>query len=282
MKRITIVTGPTASGKTGRAVELALSKGTEVIGADSRQIYKGMPVLTAVPTAEERQGVAHHLIESLDVRCDMNAWLYTEMARDEISSVLEEHDEAVVCGGSMMYIDALTGRIDAMPDIPAEIRREVIDEYGSRGMDWLREEVLRVDAEYYEVADINNPRRLLRAVETYRATGNKLSSYRRGGENRLHYDIEWDVIMPSRDELYARINARTDKMMECGALAEAERMWPFRHYNALQTVGFREMFAYISGELSLDEAVAKIKRNTRVYAKKQELWCRHLLERADK
>lgn len=279
MKKIIVIAGPTASGKSARAVELALQYGTDVIGVDSRQIYRDIPILSAVIGHEERCGVNHRLVECMDIANNINAWKYEQMALAEIEDVLQQNDVAIVCGGSMMYIDAIVSGIDIMPDVPENIRRYTIEEYGMKGLEWLQNEVRRIDNDYYDIADTKNPRRLIHALEVYRTTGKPLSSFRTGVAKKRPFEIDSRYLMPEREELYARINLRTEQMIAAGAEAEAKRMYPLRHYNALQTVGFKEMFAYIEGKTSLDEAIEKIKRNTRVYAKKQLLWCRKKLEK---
>lgn len=277
-KRVIVITGPTASGKSALAVQLAARLGTEVIGADSRQIYRGMPILTAVPSAEERQGIRHRLIEVLDVEEYCSAATWCDMTLGEIADVLTQHDEAVVCGGSMLYIDALTRGLDDLPTVPDDIRVATAEEAAEKGIEWARAEVQRLDPDYFGKVDVNNLRRLVHAIELIRTAGVPYSSMRRGVRAERPFQIEMRYLQLDRAELFARINARTESMMAHGALDEAKRLYPKRHLNALNTVGFKELFAHIEGRMSLDEAVARIQKNTRVYAKKQLLWIRHRLE----
>lgn len=275
---MTVIAGPTASGKSALAVQEALRLGTEVIGADSRQIYRGMPVITAVPTMQERRGVPHRLIETLDLEEYCSAATWCDMALSEIADVLRERDEAVVCGGSMLYIDALTRGLDDLPTVPDDIRRATLDEYTEKGLDWARSELERLDPVYYRQVDRNNPKRLIHAIELIRTAGRPYSQMRRGVRAERPFHIELRLLQPDRSELFARINTRVEEMMSAGALEEARRLYPLRHLNSLNTVGLKELFVHIEGRMSLDEAVARIQKNTRVYAKKQLLWVRHRIE----
>lgn len=282
MKKIIIISGPTAAGKSALAVDTAISLHTDIIGVDSRQIYKGIPILTAVPSIEQRGGVTHHLIDILDLHTPINAFTYESMAMQKIEEILQKKDTVVICGGSMMYLDAIAFGIDMIPDIPANIRNECVEEYNEKGLEWLKNEIKNIDYKYYNKTDSSNPRRLLRALETYRTTGKTLSSFHTGSHKKRSFEIDWHLIMPERTVLYDRINQRVDKMIDEGALQEAEKVWQYRHLNSLQTVGFRELFAYLDGEISLDYAIEQIKRNTRIYAKKQILWCKKKCEIASR
>lgn len=279
MKRVIIIAGPTASGKTAYAVELALSFNTEIIGADSRQIYKHIPILTATPTMAECKNVPHHLISHLELDTTINAAIYEQMALQKINELLSIKDTVIICGGSMMYIDALAQGIDVIPDIPQQIRNECINQYTVNGLAWLQQMVKDIDPTYYSQTDKKNPRRLLRAYETYKATGDKLSQYRTGTPIERQFNIEWHILMPTRPILFDKINHRVDIMMQSGALEEAKNMLPFKHLNSLKTVGFKELFQYLEGSITLEKAVEQIKRNTRIYAKKQTLWCRKKIEK---
>lgn len=274
-KRVIVIAGPTASGKSALAVEEALRLGTEVIGADSRQLYRYMPVITAVPAEKERCGVPHRLIEVLEPEEYMSAALWCERALEELADVLSVHDEAVVCGGSMLYIDALIRGLDDLPVVPEEIRLSTLDEFQEKGLEWARRELRRIDPEYYGQVDLNNGKRLVHAIELIRTAGKPYSAMRKGVRSERPFDIELRLLQPERRELFRRINGRVEAMLRHGALDEAQRLYPRRHLNSLNAVGFRELFAYLEGRLSLDEAVARWQRATRVYAKKQLLWARH-------
>ena len=273
-RTVMLITGPTASGKSALAIDLALQSGTEIVSADSRQTYRHIPILTAVPTAEERMGIRHHLMEELELEDYYSASMFESEAMARLADIFSRNDVAVVCGGSMMYIDALCHGIDDIPTVPAHIREATVHDYETKGTDWLREELHRLDPDYFATVDLHNIKRLLHAVEIIRTAGVTYSSLRTGAKRARPFAIEEHRLMPPREELFSRINSRVDAMMAAGALDEARSMYDRRHLNSLNTVGFKELFAYFDGLMSLDEAVARIKKNTRVYAKKQMLWAK--------
>lgn len=273
-KRLIVISGPTASGKSALAVEKALHLDTEIISADSRQIYRHIPILTAVPSMEERQGVKHYLLEELELEEYFSASLFEERALTLLEDIFTRRDDAIVCGGSMMYVDALCNGIDDIPTVPDHIRQETVEEWQQRGTDWLLAELQRLDPQYYDIVDRHNTKRVLHAVEIIRAAGVTYTSLRTGKRKERPFEIEKILLMPEREILFDRINRRVDMMMEMGALEEARKVYPLRHLNSLNTVGFKELFAYFDGTMTLDEAISRLKKNTRVYAKKQMLWCR--------
>ncbi len=279
-KRVIVVGGPTASGKTSFAIDLAIALHTEIISADSRQLYRGIPVLTATPTVQERRGVTHHLLEALDVEAYYSAAVFEQQAMQIIRQIHAERDTVVVCGGSMLYIDALVRGLDDLPAVPDEIRQGTLHEYAQKGVEWLREELERVDPEYYAVVDKCNVKRMVHALEIIRTSGMPFSGLRTGQHKPRVWDVEMLLLNPDRVSLFARINARVDAMMAAGGVEEARRMLPYRQCNSLNTVGFKELFAYFDGKMTLPEAVERIKKNTRVYAKKQQLWVRKWLDAA--
>jgi tRNA dimethylallyltransferase len=269
-----VISGPTASGKSALAVEKALHLDTEIISADSRQIYRHIPILTAVPSMEERQGVKHYLLEELELEEYFSASLFEQRALTLLEDIFMRRDDAIVCGGSMMYVDALCNGIDDIPTVPDHIRQETVEEWQQRGTDWLLAELQRLDPQYYDIVDRHNTKRVLHAVEIIRAAGVTYTSLRTGKRKERPFEIEKILLMPEREILFDRINRRVDIMMEMGALEEARKVYPLRHLNSLNTVGFKELFAYFDGTMTLDEAISRLKKNTRVYAKKQMLWCR--------
>lgn len=273
-KRLIVISGPTASGKSALAVEKALHLDTEIISADSRQIYRHIPILTAVPSMEERQGVKHYLLEELELEEYFSASLFEQRALTLLEDIFMRRDDAIVCGGSMMYVDALCNGIDDIPTVPDHIRQETVEEWQQRGTDWLLAELQRLDPQYYDIVDRHNTKRVLHAVEIIRAAGVTYTSLRTGKRKERPFEIEKILLMPEREILFDRINRRVDMMMEMGALEEARKVYPLRHLNSLNTVGFKELFAYFDGTMTLDEAISRLKKNTRVYAKKQMLWCR--------
>ncbi len=267
-----VITGPTASGKSALAVDLARMLGTEVISADSRQIYSGIPIVTAVPTEEERKGIPHHLIETLPLDAYYSASEFETDSLRIIKELLAQHGTAVVCGGSMMYVDALCNGIDELPTVPQEIRGGLMEEWGEKGDDWLREELRRVDPVHYGRVDLNNLKRVFHAVEVTRTAGAPYSSLLKGEKREREFRIVKVALGGEREKLFGRINARVLRMMQQGLEEEARRVLPLRGLNSLNTVGLKEMFEWFDGRMTKEEAVARIQKNTRVYAKKQLTW----------
>ncbi len=272
MKKLIVVTGPTASGKTDLAIKLAIEHDTEIISADSRQIYKGIPIVTAVPDLSQRAGVTHHLMEMLPLDAYYSAAMFEEDALRIAKDIWRRRDVAIVCGGSMMYVDALMYGIDELPTVPDSIRFPLMDEWKEKGDDWLRDRLKILDPEYYAKVDLANMKRVFHAVEICIASGTTYTSLRTGQRKKRDFEIEKIVIDLPREELFDRINRRVVQMVENGLEEEARRVYPLRHLNSLNTVGLKEMFAYFDGTMDFDTAVARIQKNTRVYAKKQLTW----------
>lgn len=275
-KKLIIITGPTASGKSALAVELAKRIGTEIISADSRQIYKGIPIVTAVPSFEEREYVPHHLLEILPLDSYYSAAKFSEDAKEIIKRIHKSNDTAIVCGGSMLYIDALVNGIDLLPTVPAEIRKGLMDEWTERGNDWLLNRLLELDPEYYNKIDHRNLKRVFHAVEISIVAGEPYSSLLSGANkktaNEENYKIIKICLTGERESLFKRINLRVEKMVEMGLEEEARKVYPLKHLNSLNTVGLKEMFAWFEGNLKKEEVIPRIQKNTRVYAKKQLTW----------
>lgn len=272
MKKLIVVTGPTASGKTDIAVRLALEHDTEIISADSRQIYKGIPIVTAVPDESQRMGVTHHLIETLPLDAYYSAAMFEEDAMRIARDIWRKRDIAVVCGGSMMYVDALVNGIDELPTVPDSIRIPLMREWKDNGDDWLRDRLKTLDPEYYATVDRVNMKRVFHAVEICIAAGVTYTSLRTGKRKKRDFEIEKIVIDLPREELFDRINRRVTAMVEKGLVEESRRVYPMRHLNSLNTVGLKEMFSYFDGDIDLETAITRIQKNTRVYAKKQMTW----------
>ena len=275
-----VITGPTASGKSALAVEWAKRLDTEVISADSRQIYRGIPIVTAVPTEEEKQGVRHHLLETLPLDAYYSASMFEQDAIRIIRRLLEEKGSAVVCGGSMMYIDALCDGIDDLPTVPTDVRDSLTAEWKSRGDDWLRGLLKNLDPEYWHKVDLRNVKRVFHAVEISITAGRPYSELITGKKTERDFRIEKIFTNLDRETLFDRINKRVDRMMEAGLEEEARSVYPIRHYNSLNTVGLKEMFAMIEGKMDRKTAVERIKKNTRVYAKKQMTWLRRGIQKS--
>ncbi len=267
-----VITGPTASGKSALAIEVAKRLGTEIISADSRQIYHGIPIVTAMPSAEELAAVPHHLIDMLPLDAYYSASQFEEDALALARRIMAEKGSVVVCGGSMLYIDALCHGIDELPTVPDDIRIGLMHEVEEKGQEWLTEELRRLDPEYYAQVDLRNGKRVLHAVEIIRAAGHPYSSLRTGHRRSRDFRVRKYMLNGPREALFGRINSRVEAMFAAGLEEEARRVYPMRGLNSLNTVGLKEMFAYFDGDMTLEQAKARIQKNTRVYAKKQLTW----------
>lgn len=272
MKRVIVITGPTASGKSALAVRLAKEYGCDVISADSRQIYRGIPIVTAQPTEEEMGGVRHHLIGHLPLDAYYSAAEFEQDALRLIERQFSTHDVAIVCGGSMLYVDALCYGIDNLPTIPDDFREELKREVELKGTDWLISTLKLLDPDYYSRVDLKNIKRIFHAVEISLYAGKPYSSLLTGKKVRRPFEIEKRIIEMPREELFSRINRRVDLMVESGLEEEARSVYHLKGLNSLNTVGIKEMFAYFDGILDLKTAIERIKKNTRVFAKKQLTW----------
>lgn len=272
--RLIVITGPTGVGKTAAAIAVASRLQCEIINADSRQIYRDIPVATAAPTPEQLQRVRHHFVGIKGVDEPYNAWQFEQDVLQLLPRLWRGADTVVMCGGSMMYVDAVCHGIDDMPDITPAVRQAVRQQLAQQGLASLLAELERLDPAYARMVDGRNPARVCHAVEVCRQTGVPYSSLRTGQRKARPFEIVKFGLNIDRQQLFERINSRVDTMLEAGLEAEALRMLPWRHLNALNTVGLKEMFAYFDGTLDRATAIARIKKNTRVYAKKQLTWLR--------
>lgn len=267
-----VLLGPTGVGKTELSLRLAEHFGCPIVSADSRQVYREIPIGTAAPTAADMARVRHYQVGTKALTEDYNAGAY---ARDTLS-ILEElfrtHPLVVLTGGSMLYIDAVCQGLDEMPTIPGALRTELREAYAARGLQWLQAEVERLDPAYWAEVDRQNPQRLLHCLEVCRATGGTYSALRRREAVERPFRVVKIGLQREREELYERINQRVIQMLWHGLLEEAERVYPLRAQNSLQTVGYRELFAFIDGEYDLGRAVELIQQNSRHYAKRQMTW----------
>lgn len=271
-KTLIVITGPTGIGKSATAIDLAQRLSTEIISADSRQVYKGIPIITAAPTEEERSIVPHHLVDFLELDEYYSASLFEQQALSLLDQIFSRSDYAVVCGGSMMYVDALCNGIDELPTIPDNIRQQLMQEHADNGNDWLLQRLEQLDPVYYNQVDRQNTKRVFHAVEICLASGRPYSSLRTGTRRSRPFRIIKTALTADRQLIFERINLRVEKMLKMGMLDEARSVYHLRHLNSLNTVGFKEMFRYIDGEWDLPTAIARMQKNTRVYAKKQMTW----------
>ncbi|WP_296623133.1 tRNA (adenosine(37)-N6)-dimethylallyltransferase MiaA [Marivirga sp.] len=272
-KTIVILAGPTAVGKTDLSIQLAKRFQTEIISADSRQFYKEMELGTAKPTVEEMEGIPHHFINTHNIQDDYNVGQFEKDALNLLDKLFHEHDILFVVGGSGLYVKALCEGIDDMPTIPPEIRRKLNTEFEQNGIKYIQNQVAECDPEYFEIVDQQNPQRLIRALELYRATGKNMSFYR-AQEKQVErpFNIIKIGLERPREELYDRINLRMDQMISEGLFEEAEKLFPYKNLNALQTVGYSEIFGFLDGDYDREEAIRLLKRNSRRYAKRQITW----------
>lgn len=248
--------------------------GCPILNCDSRQVFRGIPIGTAAPTAQELARVKHYFIASRDLQDDYNAGRYERDALELLDELFLTHDVVVMTGGSMLYADAVCNGLDDMPTVPDAIRAEVTENFKLQGLTWLQQEVQRLDPEYWEIVDQSNPARLAHCVELSLTTGKPYSSLRTNTRKERPFRILKIALERSREELYERINTRVSQMMEDGLLEEAKAVYPLRRLNSLQTVGYRELFGYLDGEYDLRRAVELIRQNTRHYAKRQMTWFR--------
>jgi tRNA dimethylallyltransferase len=272
-KSIVILAGPTAVGKTSLSILLAKRFQSEIISADSRQFYKEMEIGTAKPTVQEMDGIPHHFINSHSIQDFYNVGQFEKDALNLLNDLFKILDVIFVVGGSGLYVKALCEGIDDMPVIPTEIRQKLNAEFEQNGIEYLQKEVAKSDPEYFGIVDQQNPQRLIRALELFRATGKNMSYYR-AQENIVErpFNIIKIGLERPREELYERINLRMDQMISEGLFEEAEKLYPYKNLNALQTVGYSEIFGFLDGEYDREEAVRLLKRNSRRYAKRQMTW----------
>ncbi len=271
-KTLIVITGPTAVGKTALCLEIAKHFDIPIINADSRQIYRELRIGTAQPTKEQMQEVKHYFVGTLGLDDYYSASLFEQQVLECLEQQFLTNDYALLSGGSMMYIDAVCDGIDDIPTIDDETRTLMKQRLADEGLEALVEELRRLDPEYYEIVDRQNPRRVVHALEICVMTGKTYTSFRKREKRQRPFQIIKIGLNRPREELYDRINQRVDQMMADGLLEEARSLYPLRHLNALNTVGYKELFDYLEGHWPLEEAVERIKGNTRRYARKQLTW----------
>ena len=295
MPTLVVILGPTGVGKTDESLRLARLYGCPIVSADSRQIYRDLPIGTAAPTQEEQQEIRHYFVGCKALTETYNAGQYARDCLELLGELFKTHDHVVMVGGSMMYVDAVCRGLDDIPEVPVAVREAVRADYQRNGFSWLQAEVERLDPDYWAEVDRQNPQRLMHCVEVCRVSGQPYSAFRRNGKpNRQNniargFDIEEMMIERPREELYDRINRRVDKMMEAGLQDEARRAFEVLNIsldplpegatevlpNSVNTVGYKELLRYFRGEWTLDRAVEMIKQNSRHYAKRQMTWWRN-------
>ena len=269
---LVVITGPTGVGKSDTAVWLARELNAEIISADSRQLYRDIPIGTAAPTAEQMAEVKHHFVGTLSLEEYYSAAQFEDDVMQLLPQLFARSPYVVMCGGSMMYVDAVCKGIDNIPTISDEIRREVVERFERDGAEAMREELRRLDPIYYNQVDLKNHKRVIHAVEICLQAGRPYSELRTNSVKQRPFRIVKIGLNLPREQLFDRINRRVEKMIEAGLVDEARRFYPQRHLNSLNTVGYKELFAWMDGTLDYDTAVARIQKNTRVYAKKQLTW----------
>ena len=261
-------------GKTRVAISLAKHFNTEIISADSRQFYKQMSIGTAKPTPKEQAAAKHHFVDFLDVSETYSAGDYEREALAKLDVLFEEHDTVIMTGGSGLFVNAVCFGFDKIPEVPPEIRDRLNSELRDKGINHLQEKLRIADPEYYETVDLQNPQRLIRALEIYEHTQNPYSQYRKKELPDRNFTPIFIGLDIDRDDLYEKINDRVDHMIDEGLIEEVKNLLPYKEHNALQTVGYQELFDYLEKKISLSEAIELIKRNTRRYAKRQLTWFR--------
>lgn len=271
-KKLIIIAGPTAVGKTRFAIELAQLFSTEIISADSRQFYKEMKIGTAVPSSEELAAAPHHFIQNISITEAYNVHKYEMQAQKKLSSLFIQYDVLIAVGGSGLYLNALAYGIDELPD-PSEETRTYLDKvFQEDGIEGLKGLLEKYDPEFYQEVDLQNPNRIKRAIEVCLTTGDKYSNLRLGKKKERGFEIKWIGLSQDRQKLYDKINRRVDLMIEKGLIEEVKGLAPQKNLNALNTVGYREFFKWLAGEETYEWALEKVKTNSRRYAKRQMTW----------
>lgn len=293
MPRLIIIIGATGVGKTARAIEVAKQYGCPIVSADSRQIYRDLPIGTAAPTAQEQAGIPHYFVGCKNLDEVYSAGQYARDCHALLRDLFTKHETVVMVGGSMMYVDAVCRGMDDIPEVPAAIREEVRMEYQQKGIEWLQQEVQQLDPAYWQLVDQQNPQRLMHSIEVSRVSGQPYSNFRKREKQeadncQLPFDIEYVLVERPREELYARINRRVEQMIKQGLVEEARKAFEKLHIpldgnieldystlpNSVNTVGYKELLRYFRGEWTLQRAIEMIQQNSRHYAKRQLTWWR--------
>lgn len=271
-KNLLVIIGPTGVGKTELSLRIAENFGTEIVSADSRQLYANLKIGTAAPTPEELQRVPHHFIGTLQLTDYYSAAQYEEDALKLLDHLFQTKDVVILTGGSMMYVDAVCKGIDDIPTVDEETRKTLLERYEKEGLEQLCAELKLLDPDYYKIVDLKNHKRVIHALEICYMTGKTYTSFRTQEKKTRPFRMIKIGLTRDREELYARINQRVDIMMEQGLLDEVKQVYRYRQLNSLNTVGYKELFNYLDGEWALPFAIDKIKQNSRIYSRKQMTW----------
>jgi tRNA dimethylallyltransferase len=273
-KSCIIILGPTAVGKTSLAIDLAKQIKTEIISADSRQCFREMSIGVAKPSPDQLAAVRHHFIDSHSIQENVNAAVFESYALNAVNEIFQKHDTAIMVGGTGLYIKAFCEGLDEMPEVRAQLREEVISNYKLKGIAWLRDEIEKRDPVYASTGEMQNPQRMMRALEVKLSTGKSIREFQQKKKVDRDFNVTKIGLELPTSLLKRNIDHRVDEMMDAGLLAEVKQLYPYRSLNALQTVGYRELFEYLDGKIELNEAANLIKSNTRQYAKRQMTWFR--------
>ena len=271
-KTCIIITGATAVGKTDYAIELAEKYNTQIISADSRQCFNELNIGVAKPSEQQLQKIHHYFINSHSIHDDVNVKVFEKYALKAIHEIFKNNDVAIMAGGTGLYIKAFCEGLDDIPEIDELIHNEIVEAYKLKGIEWLQNEIRKIDSSYFALGEMANPRRMMRALEVKLSTGKSILEFQSGKKIQRKFKIKKINLEIPRDELYKRINNRVDIMMNAGLLKETETLYAYKNLNALQTVGYRELFDFIDGKISLEAAINNIKKNTRHFAKRQITW----------
>ena len=274
-KNLIVISGPTAVGKTALSIELAKFYKCPIISADSRQFYNEMSIGNAKPTTEEMQDVPHYFIDNISIHDTYNIGKFERDAIACIEALFKDYEQLILVGGSGLYINAILNGVDEFEEIPSHIREQLIKDYEEKGLTYLQKQLKQKDEVYYNQVDLNNPQRIMRALEVCIHNNKPYSSFRTKEKKQRPFDTINILINTEREALYNRINKRVDLMMQNGLLEEVKSLYPYKHLNALNTVGYKELFDFIDNKCTLEEAVNLIKQNSRRYAKRQLTWFNH-------
>jgi tRNA dimethylallyltransferase len=271
-KTCIVIVGPTAIGKTAFAIQVAQHYTTQIISADSRQCFKELTIGIAKPSQKELETVPHHFINSHYIHDEVNAGVFEKYALQKVDKIFATNDIAVMVGGTGLYVKTFCQGIDNIPAIPIEIRNKINESYTQNGIEWLQQQIEKLDSQYFAKGEIQNPQRLMRALEVVQFTGKSVIEFQQQQKQQRDFKIVKIGLQMHREDLYNRINNRVDVMLQNGLLEEVKTLLPYKNLNALQTVGYTELFDYFDNKISLDRAIELIKQNTRHYAKRQITW----------